>query len=165
MNNRKQLQTTEVPVTAELLQQKAEQVGNNLNALKVNYPKTAGVLLLGSTIVEGQGWNDPDVLTAKSMAMDYEYHNGGNATNLSKDLFSGSHKGVDVNRVSKGLDGLIAITSQTDPNVLSEQVNKQLGETRFKLISALPMSGEETRYLIEHKKDHYEALEELKAKK
>lgn len=158
----KTIEAPEVKVTAEMLQQKAAEVGKNLREIKVSYPKTAGVLLLGSTIVDEQGWNDPDALTAKSMAMDYEYDNAGNAINLSNHLFSGRERVVDVNRVNQGLDRLATITAERDPKKLLEQIEKQLGDIRSKLITD-GQSMDETNYLINHSKpQHYEAREELR---
>ncbi|SRR6266404_624381 len=156
--------TIEAPVTAELLQQKAEEVGRNLNTLKANYPKTSSVLLLDSTIVKDQTWNDPDALTAKSMAQDCEWDNAENSRRIGQNLFASESSWRNPQRVGEGLNKLAELTSQTDRAALLAQVEKQISETRFKLISSREMSGEEMRYLIDRRQVQYEAREELQGK-
>src|SRR5258708_7898739 len=156
--------TIEVPVTAELLQQKAEQIGSNLKNISATYPKTAGVLLLDSTIVDGQRWNDPDVLTAKQMAQDCEYNNAENSRRIGANLFNQESEVMSPQRINQGLDRLVEIASKTDKESLLDLVNKQIGETRSKLIMDRGASQDEDRYLINRRREQYEAKEELQGK-
>lgn len=157
-----EVENGEQPVTKEILLDKAKQAGANLVAIKEKFPQTANALLLDSEIVNQQVWSDPDALTAKQMAMDYEYGLEANSVNLANSLFDEGDSVINTDRVGSGLSRLIDLTSDQDPQTLHNKLSGQRQLTRSKIESDKGSAPNVYDSLVTRFRRQSEALQELK---
>jgi hypothetical protein len=149
-------------ISAELLIKKASRAGKNLQEIRREYPRTAKVLLLYSRIVEKEVPNDPDALAVRDMALGFQFDYEGNSRNYAQAIAGREIKSISPQRVNQGLDRLVDITSNQEPQALLERTQQLALNNQALLMSEWRGGKSRTEELLRRQTEIYEAIEELK---
>lgn len=158
-----QEQVTAEPVTKETLVQAATTAGENLRQLdKSGLPRTAGVVLLYSRIVDREVPDDPDSLIARDMAMCCMYGAEQNAINQAAAISEGEFRVVNSARVQAGLNRLVENSAVRGDDLVT-LVDQTLRNTRALLMVNTTDRGSRIDYLLVRQQAILEARRELQS--